>query len=48
MNLVEIKEEDDDNSNTLSDGLFVLADIVYSGGDFPVERATQIKEKEKQ
>jgi hypothetical protein len=33
---------------TLSNSLFVVADIVNSGGDFPIQRASSVEEDEKQ
>jgi len=33
---------------TLSDGLLVVADVVNGGGDFPVQRATNVEDKKKQ
>jgi hypothetical protein len=32
---------------TLFDGAFVLADLLNSGGDFPVERAADVEEDER-
>jgi len=32
---------------TLFDGAFVLADLLNSGGDFPVERAAGVEEDER-
>ena len=32
--------------STLFDGLFVVADVVDGGGDFPVERAADVEEDE--
>lgn len=36
-----------DLGKTLSDGLLVITDIVDGGGDFPIQRATNVEENEK-
>ena len=38
----------DDLGKTLSDSLLVVADVVDGGGDFPIQRATNVEEKKKQ
>jgi len=39
-------DDDDADRQTLFDGAFVLADLLNSSGDFPVERTTHVEENE--